>query len=287
MALKKEVIEKIKAYGFDVDKLIEAAKADSEVDFEVPEFVAISQKDLDARDANKKAEGVKEGEAGAKSTFIKEAAKRLNIDFKGERIGDLVKEIETKINSSDDVKVKELTTQINLLQKDKETLTSQYESEKTRAQQAQFDAELISMFPQNRTPDLSDRERLALAKMNLTFEQLDGKLVVKRNGELVRDAKSQNPLPVDQVVKDFFTEKKWINDGTAATGANPPANPGGRGGADKPPPQTGTGMSHIKTSTDFEKHWKEQNPGKPTMSPEYTAAISKHMKEVPDFNAYA
>lgn len=283
MALKKEALEKIKSYGFDVDKLIEAVKADAETDFEVPEFVPISQKDLTDRDNNKKAEGLKEGEAAAKSTFIKEAAKRLGIDFKGERIGDLVKEIENKINSSDDVKVKELTTQISLLQKDKENLTSQWESEKKRAEQAQFDAQLISMFPTNRTQELSDTERLLVVKNGVTFETMDGKLIAKRNGEILRDKNSQNPLPVDQVIKDFFGEKKWVSDGTTPAGTQNP-NPGGRGGSNQPPPANPS--SGIKSAGHFERDWKEKNPGKNTMSPEYTAALSAHAKTVQDFDWY-
>src|SRR5690242_13264402 len=117
--LKQVDIDKIKSYGFDVDKLIEAIKAEGEVDYEVPEFVAMKQADLDARDQNKIAEGKKEGEkSGEKdaiNTLRKELGKRLSLELKGERLGDIANEIQAKINQGENEKLQELQTQNNLL----------------------------------------------------------------------------------------------------------------------------------------------------------------------------
>jgi uncharacterized small protein (DUF1192 family) len=283
MALKKEIADKIKSYGFDVDKLIAAIKDEAEVDYELPDVVVMKPADLEARDANVGKErfkaGKEEGEKEAKATFIKEASKKLGIDFKGDRIADLLKEIEAHKNASNDDKVKELSERVNLLQKDKETLAAQYEQEQKRSKEAMFDRELVTFFPVNRTGDLSDAERLQLVKMNLSFEEMDGKTVVKRNGQVLRDPNTQNPLPINQVVTDLFNEKKWIG-----STANTPPPTGGRGAGDNPPPNNPA--SGITTFGKFVDHWKEKNPGKGTANDEFTSALNKHAKETPGFKMY-
>lgn len=280
MALKKEALEQLKKYGFDTEKFIEAVKADAETDVEIPDFVPIKADDLTSRDNNMKEAGRKEGEEAAKKTLITETAKRLNLEIRGERIGDLVSALEKVKNSSDDQKVRELSTQRDLLQRDKETLASQLEEAKRQAKMAQFDSDLITMFPTNRSTDLSDRERLALVKMGLQFEEVDGKLVAKRNGDVLRDANSQNPLPVADVIKNYFSEKKWVSDGNPA-----PTPTGGRGGKDTPPPANG-GTGGMKKYSDYEAQWLKDNPGKNTASAEFITAVQKHAKEVQDFDFY-
>ncbi len=288
MALKKEVIEKIKSYGFDVDKLIEAIKAEPETDYEVPEFVAMKQTELDARDANKinegKEAGKKEGEKEAIKTVQKELSKKLGFDLKGERVGDIAQEIQTKLSASETEKLQELTTQNNLLKQDKETLIREKTEAEKKASQAMFDSELITHFPANRSTSLSDAERLALLKMNLQFETVDGKTVVKRNGEVMRDKNSQNPLPVKQVIADLFTEKDWITKPEGSGGSG--GSGGGRGGSDNPPPGGGGGAAGVKKYSQFVEKWQSENPGSNTMSPQFTDALSKHAKDIPDFDYY-
>ena len=48
--LKKETAEKIKSFGFDVDKLIAAIKDEAEVDYTVPDVQVFKASDLEARD---------------------------------------------------------------------------------------------------------------------------------------------------------------------------------------------------------------------------------------------
>jgi hypothetical protein len=282
MALKSTTIDKLKAvYGLDVDALINAIKSEEEIDLELPEVVVMSQADLETRDANKVTAGKTDGEKEARNTLIKEVAKRLNIEVRGERIGDLVTAIEKVKNTSDDQKVQMLTEQINNLQRDKETLSKDLELSRSQADEARFDSDLIASFPVHRTSDLSDRERLLLLKANMKFETVDGKLVAKRNGEVLRDGKTQNPLGLNDVVNTFFSEKKWVSDGTGSQQQQ--QQQGGRGGKDNPPPQGG-GSAGVRKMSQFKEKWLAENQNANTMSPEFTAAVSKHAKEVTDFD---
>lgn len=276
MALKAETKEKLKAFGFDVDKLIEAITKTEETDFAVPEDVTvIKTADLATRDANNrqsgKTEGMSEGEKKGKELAAKSLKKKLSLaDTVPNDLDKVLEAANEQLTKGDDG----LKEQIGLLQQDKARLEREKTEVEQKAKAAMFDSELISHFPATRTADLTDAERLLLVKANLQFEEHEGKMVVKRNGEIVRDTASQSPLAVKDVVQSLFTEKKWI---PAASGD------GGRGGGDTPP---GGGASGIKKMSAFQEKWKAENPGKDENGQEFQAAVGAHAKENTDFDWY-
>ena len=279
MALKAETKEKLKSvFGFDVDKLIEAVKADAETDYPLPDDVTVMKTaDLEVRDSNNKAAGKTEGESAGEKKGKELAAKAFRKKFAledslGADVDKVVEAVNAKLNKGD----AGLQEQILLLQKDKERLEAEKGEADKRAKAASFDADLIGNFPANRSADMSDVERLALVKMNLSFEEVDGKTVVKKGGEIVRDKNTQAPLSVKDVINSLFTERKWVVDGT------PPA--GGRGGGDNPP--NGGGAAGLKKASQFREKWKAENPGIDENGREFQAAIAKHTKDMPDFDWY-
>lgn len=278
--LKADTIAKIKAHGYDVDKLIAAIKEEKEVDYEVPEVITIKQTDLDARDTNKLNEGKRigetEGEKKGKELAAKAFRKKFNIeDTVGNEVDKVVEAVNTKLNKGD----AGLQEQITLLQSDKTSLQTQITELNTKARSASDDMEIISFFPSTRTPDLQDGERLGILKSAITFEMHDGKKVAKRNGEILRDKTTQNPLPINQVITDYFGERKW-NTASGGGGGN-----GGRGGGDNPPPEGG-GTGGLKKMSEFKAKWAEENPDKAIVSPEFTTAVSEHAKKTTDFDYY-
>jgi len=271
--LKVATKEAIKALGLDPDKLIEAVKAEAEVDYEVPaDVTVIKNTDLETRDNNNKAagktEGEKIGETKGKELAAKQFKKKFNLaDTVPADIDKVVEEVNNTLAKGD----AGLKEQITLLQNDKSTLTTQLQQEQAKAQQASQDAGIIGDFPAGRGADLTDSERLSLLKGALTFEMVDGKEVVKRNGEILRDKTTQNPLPRKQAIAEYFTERKWV-------GADP--GPGGRGGGNNPPGN----MTGIKKASEFEQKWMAENPGKNIISDDYVNALNKHAKETADFD---
>jgi len=277
--LKKETIDKIKGYGFDVDKLIAAIKEEKEVDYTVPEFEAFTTDQLATRDAGKVADGKKEGETEARKTFVAEVGKRLGFTPKGERIGDLVTDLQAKFNTTGDEKVKTLQDQVNALSKDKETLEGQLGTERTSAAQARFEAQLVGYLPQGRSNLLRDDERILMLTRDITFELVDGKRIAKRNGEVIKDPKTHAPLPEKDVVGLYAKERGWDKEGAGGGGS------GGRGGGSDG--GGGGGAAGLKTYSAVKDQWVKDNPGKNPTSPEFTDHVNKIAKDTKDFDMYS
>lgn len=275
--LKKETIDKVKALGFDVDKLIAAIKEEKEVDYTVPEIVPMTQAQIDERDIVKIGEGKTEGEKTAREAFVKEVGTKLGFEIKGTRIGDLVTEVKTRIGATSDEKVKTLQDQVTLLTKDKETLASELTGEKSKTSQTLFNFELISHLPANRGKALRDDERIRMITSDITFEEVGGKRVGKRNGEVIKDSKTHAPLPVPDVVKLYATERGWDKE-TTAGGA------GGRGGGSDD--GAGGGTSGHKKYSEVKDQWVKDNPDKNVLSPEFMDHVGKIAKENKDFKMY-
>jgi hypothetical protein len=275
MALKAETKTKLKAFGLDVDKLIAAVIADAETDYEVPEVTVFKTEELETRDNNKISEGKKlgekEGETRGKELAAKALKKKFAIEDEATKdIDKVVDMVNAKVGAGD----AGLKEQVALLLKDKEMLTVKVSEVEKQAKAASFDAQLISMFPATRTADLRDSERLALAKMDLSFEEVEGKQVVKRNGEILRDKTTQNPIAVNTAITDYFAERKWA----AAPGS------GGRGGVDNPPGGGGTGGARKRSQV--EEQWLKDNPGGNPISPEFQKYMETAAKDIPDFDYY-
>ncbi len=270
--LKADVKEKLKGWGIDPEKLEAAVKAEAETDFELPEVVVMKQTDLDARDANKVNEGKKigekEGETKGKELAAKSLKSKFGIEDESKDLNKVVDLVNAKVSTGDTG----LKQQNELLIKDKEKLQQQLEQEKGKFEAAVFDNQLISMFPTNRSADLKDNERLMLAKQDLSFEKVDGKTVVKRNGEILRDSTTQNPVLPDKAIADYFNERKWI----ASTGN------GGRGGGDNPP----GGGAGLKKLSQVQEQWQKDNPDGNLVSPEFQTHLEAVTKDVPDFDFY-
>lgn len=269
--LKKETAEKIKSFGFDVDKLIAAIKDEAEVDYKVPEVQVFSATDLEARDANTKAEGKREGVAEGKAAGLEIAGKSIAKKFNLPSTVDTKKldnviEAVSAANASGDAG---LTEQIKLLQKDKETLLAEKENIIKEKEALAFDNSIISFFPANRDANLEDAERLMLVKRALQFETVDGKPVVKKNGEILRNPTTKDPLPVKDAINTLFAERKWV----AESG-------GGRGGQDNP----GKGTGGVKTFSSAQAQWQKENPNANPISPEFTSYVAGIAKETTDFD---
>jgi len=278
MALKKETIDQLKTkFKLDVDKLLAAIAATEETDYELPDVTVLAAADLTTRDENMKQAGKKDGETIGETKGKELAAKAFRKKFAlddtiGNDIDKVVEAVNAKLNKGD----AGLQEQIQALLKDKENLINEKTALMTKAEQASFDAQLISMFPASRNSDLKDSERLLLLKNELQFEKDgDGKIIVKKNGQVVADPGTHAPLALDKVISDHFTERKWTSQGGSG-------NEGGRGGGNNGA-GGGSATDGIKSLSKFTEKWKAENPGKNEISPEFDAALAAHTKDMPDF----
>lgn len=268
--LKKDTIKLFKALGFDVTKLEAAIKDENEVDFELPAINNLTDDQLAERDKNTiaaaKPDILKEGKQTGIEIANKAIAKKFNLTDVDHKDPDkVIAALEGSVAKGD----AGLKDQIALLQKDKLTLEQAIESEKTNARALQFDSELIGYFPPNRTADLSDRERLALIKLNLEFADDNGTRVVKKDGQVLRDKTTQAPIQVKDAIGSLFTDKKWISNGGG----------GGRGGDDN----LGGGKG-IKKMSQAQEQFIKDNPEGNLMSPAFTNYVASIAKESPEFS---
>lgn len=270
---KQALVDTLK--GFDVDTLIAAISSVDEVEFKVPDGVhVLPSTDLEARDINTKSEGKREGVAEGKAAGLeiagKAIAKKFNLPSTVDtKKIDTVLEEASKIAQTGDAGLQD---QIKLLQKDKETLLTEKDNLIKEKDGISFDTQLISFFPANRDASLEDSERLMLVKNTLQFETIDGKQVVKKNGEILRNPTTKDPLPVKDAISTLFTERKWTGE----------SNGGGRGAGDSG--AGGGGSAGIKKLSQAKDKWLVENPNGNPISPEFTNYAAAIAKDVTDFD---
>lgn len=268
MSLKTETKEAFKKLGFDVDKLVAAVTHAEEQDYTLPEINNVTEADLATRDDNSKKEGIKEGKKNGISIATKAVAEKFNIpitEIDLSRPETLVDKLNANFAKGDEG----LKEQVRLLQADVATAKGEKDTAVKEAKQAGFDMSLIAKLPANRSKLLTDAEHLNNIKFNLQFDEEDGKPVVKRNGAILRDATTKDPLPYDKAIEGLFTERKWVDEG----GGN-----GGRGGGDN----SNNGAGGIKKLSQFIENWEKE--GKNPMSPEFHTALAAAAKATTDFD---
>jgi hypothetical protein len=118
------------------------------------------------------------------------------------------------------------------------------------------------MLPKSRLNTLNDSEYISLIQSSI--EEVDGKMAIKLNGEILRDSKTQDLLPMQDGITKLFESRKWLDS----------VQEGGRGGSDKL-----GGAAGIKTfSGATEKYVKEHGEGS-DMTPEYRSHIVELAKD--------
>lgn len=271
-AAKAKLVSTLK--GFDIEKLIAAVTNTEEVDFEVPEVSVLTTDELTTRDNNTKEAGKKEGFKDGKTAGLvitgKALKTKLNLpdtvkDDSPDEIFDAIQ----KAHTAGDPALKE---QVRLLQLDNDKIKLEKEQAFKDRDAVNSDIELISHFPTNRTAVNSDKEYLTLLKMNHEFEIVDGKTVVKKNGEILRDPSTQAAILPKDAISTFFNERKWVGDD----------GNGGRGGGDNGGGGTG-GMTKL---SEVEAAYIKANPGKQAMGEEFQAYLAPIASKVTDFDYY-
>lgn len=232
MAFKKQTIQQIcsllKIKEDDFNKaLTDAAEIDVVID---PELQVLTKPDLEARDRNK----YNDGKTAGTEMLIKEIKKKHEITIDGNDPDAVVIAIGAKA-------VKDAGVNPDARIADKDRLIEQWkvknaETEKAlaksnaQANEYASNAELISVFPANRSKTLNDSEYVSLIKNNYRVEQKEGKKIVIdiATGDEMRDKTNLEPMPLKAVIENHFTTRKWIEE---AAGAGAPA--GGGGGSTK------------------------------------------------------
>lgn len=274
--LNKETISKIATkLKLKVEDLESALKSDTEVGVEIPEVSVFTTEELTARDENIGKIKYNEGKTAGVEMGVKEVKNELGLEFDGKDIKSLASAIKTKTLEDAKIepnkKVDELNTVVANLQKtiaEKETEKSQLVNQ---LQTTTLNTKIVSLMPTNRNANLNDSEYLTLVKASFEFAEEDGKMVVKKDGNIVRNATTQSPLEPKEVIESFFTEKKFIQT---------PGNGGGAGGGNSTK-KDGVYTKMSELTAKFEKE------GKSVQGSEFASAVAEARKTNPEFDLNA
>ncbi len=274
--LKKEQKDKLIAMGFDVDAIIAAHADAAEKDIKIPEGQLLTDAQLTARDEVKVKEGKKEGEKEALTIARTELKKHTGLDLKGERFGDIGKEIKDAINADKDTKLTALQEQNTLLLADKTTLSSEVANAQKALKTGMFEIGILSQLPANGL-GLTPKETFELLKLRGYLpEETDAGVIWKKGNEPIKDPVTHAPLSADKAIAAIWAEQKL-------TPAAPPPG-GGRGIQQK---AVSAGTEGIKTKSQAEAAWIEANPDRNMNTPEGMAYYNKLVKDTPDFDMYS
>lgn len=256
MAIKKDsLVALLVKIGIAADetKAKEIVDAEAEQEVSIPETTKVFVGEAyNKMTENLKNDGIKIG----KELNIKDLKEKAGIEFEGKNPDKFIEEFKAHVmkeaGTSVDEKVKSRDKTIDEL---KQALVKE-KTEKDHAiqqkSQIEKDTDLLKHLPKNRDDRFSDQQYLTLLKSELEFTEEEGKRVVKKNGEVLKDDQF-NPLPYEAAISGVFTASKWIKaDEGAGDGKG---DMGGRGGGNK----GGGGNMTFVSMKEFTEHLEKQN----------------------------
>ena len=262
MELNKQIISSIASvYGITAEDL--TAKLTSEKQEELKLAGQLFTDDeIKTRDSSK----YNEGKQAQEEMLVKQAKKELGYEFEGKSFNQLLnyheEQLKTKYSKNSNERVQELEKDINKL---KDTYTQEIETYKGQIQDLSGKYKnqsaknlLLSIMPKDTV--LKPDALITLFKSEYELDEDNGKVILKQNGEILKDPKTTSPLDVKNVFNDWLVKEKYIS-----------TTPG-RGGDNEFGNNTFTG---IKTPDQFQTSWQKQNPDLETTSPKFQEDYAK------------
>lgn len=268
--LKQETIDAFAKFaGIDPQDLVDKIKSEGEEDIPLREVQVFTNDELDTRIKNEKSTSYNEGKDAGVEMTVKSKKGELGLEFEGKDINDLLGAYEAKIKSEvgkPNEKIAELENDIVSINKNHaleiEKWEDKYSDVHGRYTTSVINNELMSIMPENVTISKKDFMTLFNSEYNVVKE--DGKTIVKKNGETLKDGKTAEPLSLKEVLINYGTEKKYIN------------GQGGRGGAN----EFGDNTTSTNSISGFNESWLKKHGN--LNSPEYNQAYVAWSEKVGD-----
>ena len=186
---------------------------------------------------------------------IKEARNSLGLEFEGKTIENLAKAAIEKGKKEAGVKPNEALAEkdsiIEKLQKTIQDVENDYktklETKEGELSQIRTNQNIYGLIPDNLDTQLSKKDLAILFKNDVQTVEQDGKLLYKQNGEILRDAKTQNPLSGENVINDWLSKKNIM------------AKQENKGRADGNSKPKTTSLDAITTSAEFYSYCDANN----------------------------
>lgn len=252
--LKKETIAALaKAAGQSAEELAKAISSESEVDFEIKTSHFFTDEEWKTREASldkEHKEKYDSGKEAGQEMVIKDLKIKEGLEFDGKKPEDFVKALRAKTLEDAD---KNPDKKVSELEKDLEKLRGEITQKDTsisdlnkQLKGVQIDSKISKYIPEKLPEGVTKEDALFIVKRNFEFEMEEGKEVVKKNGEVIKD-KTRNPVSYENAIIEFATERKWrVADG-------------GRGGDDGTKGGSTADPSKFRKMSDFNKYFDEND----------------------------
>ena len=270
--LKTEDIQKLSELTkIKVEDLTNAINAEEETALVFTDDIEVFTKtELETRDIN----NAKKAGKTAVEIAVKNARNDNEFEFEGKTIENLVKAAIEKGKAEAGVKpneaLKEKDNQIEALKKTIGTIEIERDNAINETSTIKKDYKYTSTMSGVLPADVgwSAKEMTLLFKSDHEIVEVDGVEMVKKDGETLRDSKTQDPLKVADVMKTWVETK---------VGNKPKL--GGRGGNDQTPKPV-SDIASIKTDADFDKYCEEN---KITQNDDKVKLLTEVRKNNPEF----
>jgi len=261
--LNKETKDKLVALGFDVSKLEEAVKAESETSLEVPTLKTVDEFSKLISEDDKQIFGnnrFNEGKNAMSEIKAKELKEKHGIEVEGKDIDTVVEAYVAKKIAETGAKPSEWAEEKKLLQAKiidaEQKLLDETEGFSKKLSNIENKNNVMSLIPDKTIIPKGDLVTLFNNRYRIAEE--DGRTVVYKGTDKLQDNRLE-PLALKDVVSSFIDEGKYI-----------PIN-GMGGGDDK---GAGGGSAKFTKLTDFNDWCKSQDPPINPMSPEASKILT-------------
>lgn len=277
--LKKEDISKIaKLLKLDEAALNTALTATEETVLTIPELSVFTTDELTARDQNTKTTGYAEGKTAGVEMLVKDLKAKHGVEIDSKDPEKFIEAFKANVLKDAKVEPNQKITELNGVIETLKGNIAKFDTEKSeyekKLSQVYLEKDLTAKLPKNLAEIIDHSTALNELKANYEFAVEDGKPVVKKGGQIVRDSKTQDALPWEAVITNHLKEKKWLSEEGGTQGRQ-----GRAGGTD-----SGSGGVPLKLS-ELSESWTAE--GKSIQSAEFTQAVLKAREANPSFDMTA
>lgn len=271
----KQVSEVLKLKSEDITKLF--SEEDADIDLSIPKGEFWTEENFTTRIKNEKNASYSEGKKAGEEMPVKEIRNELGIDLNGEdTVKNLIsvykQKLETELKKEPNKALEEKEQIITKLKSNISELETEKQNIIKEQKNGQLNNRLLSLMNGELSDGWDREDVITLFRSKYQPEEIDGKTVVKQNGNILRDEKTQEELTIDAVFDKFIKEKSIIKQGQ-------PGGQPGRGGKNEP---GGSGIGDISmiTNTATYNEYLKSNDIKPG-SPEDIGLIKTLSKDNP------
>lgn len=267
--LKTETINSIaKLLRVEPQDLEAKIKSEGEEDITLPELKVFTDEEFKTRLKNETTSSYNDGKTAGVEMLVKDKKKELGLDFEGKDLDSLLNHVTEKVKKESgkpNERVQELENDIKKLNQTHQQALQEREQKlgefQKKYNQSVISNQLLNIVPNETTIPKEDVLTLFHANFQTELTE-DGRTVVKRNGEVIKDPTTASERELKDVFQEFITERKYVKQTP------------GRGGDN----EFGKGGITTKSISAFQEQWQKKT-GKELNSPEFERDYTEWRKE--------